>query len=166
MRRTSFENWPCSVARVTDLLGDWWTPLVLREAFYGTRRFEDFQSELGIARATLAERLRRLVELDIMARRAYQEQPLRHEYVLTEKGQDFFGVLMAMAAWGDRWLADASGPPVLFEHRSCGHHVHAEVVCDSCGEPLRSSDVRPRFGPGYPEDQAALPRARRRYAGP
>ncbi|MCS0601397.1 helix-turn-helix transcriptional regulator [Streptomyces sp. LP11] len=164
MRRTSFESWPCSVARTTDLLGDWWTPLVLREAFYGTRRFEDFQSELGIARATLTERLRRLVELDIMAKRPYQDQPLRHEYVLTEKGRDFFGVLMAMVAWGDRWLADEAGPPVLFEHRPCGHHTHADVVCDSCGEPLRPADVRPRFGPGYPSERAALPRARERFA--
>ncbi|MFJ4970050.1 winged helix-turn-helix transcriptional regulator [Streptomyces sp. NPDC088755] len=166
MRRTSFENWPCSVARTTDLLGDWWTPLVLREAFYGTRRFEDFQSELGIARATLTERLRRLVELDIMERRPYQDQPLRHEYLLTEKGEDFFGVLMAIVAWGDRWLADAAGPPVLFEHRPCGRHTHAQVVCDSCGRPLHPSDVRPRFGPGYPADRAALPRAQQRYNGP
>ncbi|MFD4576697.1 winged helix-turn-helix transcriptional regulator [Streptomyces sp. NPDC058417] len=166
MRRTSFESWPCSIARTTDLLGDWWTPLVLREAFYGTRRFEDFQGELGIARGTLTDRLRRLVELGLLTREPYQSEPLRHEYVLTEKGRDFFGVLMAMVAWGDRWLADEAGPPVTFRHTSCGHDVHAEVVCGECREPLRPDAIRPGFGPGFPADRATHPRARARFGTP
>ncbi|MDT7556111.1 MAG: hypothetical protein QOI68_581 [Pseudonocardiales bacterium] len=112
MRRTSFANWPCSVARTMDLLGDWWTPLVLREAFYGFRRFDEFQQELGIARNTLADRLRRLVDEGLLEKRAYQSEPVRYDYVLTEMGRDFYGVIAAMTRWGDRWLADEAGPGV------------------------------------------------------
>lgn len=155
MRRTSFAEWPCSVARTLDLLGDWWTPLVLREAFYGVRRFDAFQESLGIARNTLSDRLRRLVEEGLMAKRPYQTEPVRYDYVLTEKGADFFGVLMAMARWGDRWLAGEAGPPVILHHTRCGHDSHAEVVCANCREPLAAEETRLRTGPGHPTEPAA-----------
>ena len=109
MRRTSFAHWPCSVARTMDLLGDWWTPLVLRESFYGIRRFDEFQQALGIARNTLVDRLRRLVDEGLLEKVPYQTEPVRHDYVLTEKGRDFWQVLAAMMTWGDRWLADEAG---------------------------------------------------------
>jgi DNA-binding HxlR family transcriptional regulator len=120
MRRTSFVNWPCSIARTMDLLGDWWTPLVLREAFYGIKRFDAFQRELGIARNTLTDRLRRLVDEGLLEKRAYQRDPMRYDYVLTEKGRDFFGVLAAMSSWGDRWLSGDEGVPVVFHQDRCG----------------------------------------------
>ncbi|MFJ8931442.1 MULTISPECIES: helix-turn-helix domain-containing protein [unclassified Streptomyces] len=157
MRRTSFADWPCSIARTMDLLGDWWTPLVLREAFYGITRFDVFQQELGIARTTLAERLRRLVEAGLMEKRAYDSAPVRHDYVLTEKGRDFFGVLAAMNAWGNRWLSGEEGAPVVFEHDRCGHAAEAEVVCGHCGEPMAAEDTHARMGPGYPEKLARRP---------
>jgi DNA-binding HxlR family transcriptional regulator len=165
MRRTSFARWPCSVARTMDLLGDWWTPLVLREAFYGVRRFDAFQEGLGIARNTLADRLRRLVDEGLLDRRPYQTEPLRHEYLLTEKGRDFFGVLMAMSRWGDRWLADEAGPPVIVHHDRCGHDSHAEVVCAHCGEPMTAADTSMRMGPGYPPKLARRPDVQRRFGG-
>src|SRR5438105_15122374 len=84
MKRTSFARWPCSIARTMDLLGDWWTPLVLREAFYGIRRFDEFQQELGIARNTLAERLRRLVDEGLLEKQLYTSTPRRYDYVLTD----------------------------------------------------------------------------------
>jgi DNA-binding HxlR family transcriptional regulator len=139
MKRTSFAQWPCSIARIMDLLGDWWTPLVLREAFYGIRRFDEFQQELGITRNTLADRLRRLVDEGLLEKRAYQAEPVRYDYVLTEKGADFYGVLAAMSRWGDRWLAGEAGPPVTLHHEICGQDTHAEVVCARCAEPLTSS---------------------------
>src|SRR3954468_23923624 len=151
MRRTSFAHWPCSVARTMDLLGDAWTPLVLREAFYGIRRFDEFQQELGIARNTLTDRLRRLVDEGLLEQRHYQDEPRRYDYVLTEKGRDFFGVLAAMSRWGDRWLAGDEGAPVAFHHDTCGHDTEAEVVCAVCREPLRAEDTSMRMGPGYPE---------------
>jgi DNA-binding HxlR family transcriptional regulator len=164
MKRTSFANWPCSIARAMNLLGDWWTPLVLREAFYGIRRFDRFQRELGIARNTLADRLGRLVEEGLLRKECYQADPVRYEYLLTEKGQDFFPVLAAMSAWGDRWLDDGAGPPIVFHHRQCGHDSHAEVVCTECREPLKSDDVEYRMGPGYPAKIAGLPEVQARFA--
>jgi DNA-binding HxlR family transcriptional regulator len=164
MKRTSFARWPCSIARTMDLLGDWWTPLVLREAFYGVRRFDEFQNSLGIARNTLAERLSRLVEEGLLAKQAYQQQPVRYDYVLTEKGRDFFPVLAAMSRWGDRWLAGPDGPPITFHHDTCDHDVHAEVVCSSCGEQLRSAETTMRIGPGFPAKLKPHPVVRQRFS--
>lgn len=136
---------------------------MLREAFYGITRFDVFQQELGIARTTLAERLRRLVDEGLMEKRAYQTEPVRHDYVLTEKGRDFFGVLAAMNAWGNRWLAGDEGAPVVFEHDRCGHVAEPAVVCADCGEPMTAADTRPRMGPGYPRRLAERPDVRSRF---
>jgi DNA-binding HxlR family transcriptional regulator len=150
VKRTPFADWPCSVARAVDILGDWWTPLVLREAYYGVRRFDDFQRHLGIGRNILTQRLHRLVDEGLLARRPYQERPVRHEYVLTDKGRDFFPVVAAIVRWGDAWLAGDEGPPVILHHMPCDHDMHAEVVCSRCGEPLDVREVRGRPGPGFP----------------
>jgi DNA-binding HxlR family transcriptional regulator len=147
-----------------DLLGDWWTPLVLREAFYGVRRFDEFQHALGIARNTLADRLRRLVDEGLLEKELYTREPMRYEYRLTEKGRDFFGVLAAMSRWGDRWLAGEEGPPITFHHSLCGHDSYAEVVCAVCGEPMRAQDTSMRVGPGYPERLKQRPDVQRRFS--
>ncbi|MFC8513342.1 winged helix-turn-helix transcriptional regulator [Streptomyces sp. NPDC057257] len=163
MKRTSFSNWPCSIARTMDLLGDAWTPLVLREAFYGIHRFDDFRRELGIARNTLADRLRRLVDEGLLDKRLYQDEPRRYDYVLTDKGRDFFGVLAAMARWGDRWLAGEEGAPIVFHHHSCGRDAEAEVVCGGCGEPMTAEGTTMRMGPGFPERLRQRPDVQRRF---
>jgi DNA-binding HxlR family transcriptional regulator len=147
-----------------DLLGDWWTPLVLREAYYGIRRFDEFQQELGIARNTLSDRLRRLVDEGLMEKQLYTSEPKRYEYLLTDKGQDFYGVIVAMSHWGDTWLSGEAGPPVILHHESCGNDTHAEVVCAACGEALRSEDVTNQMGPGYPERLRERPEVQRRFA--
>ena len=144
MKRTAFSAWPCSIARSVDLLGDWWTPLVLRDAFFGIKRFEDFQRDLGIGRNVLTQRLNRLVDEGLFERVPYQEHPPRYEYVLTDKGRDFMPVLMAMSAWGDRWLSGPEGPPVVFRHKACDHDTEAHVVCSHCGEALNYGSVRGR----------------------
>jgi DNA-binding HxlR family transcriptional regulator len=159
MRRTRFANWPCSIARTVDLAGDWWTPLVMREAFYGARRFEQFQRGLGLSRNVLAQRLDRLVEEDMLARVPYQEHPLRHEYHLTEKGRDFFTVLAAMISWGDRWLAGEAGPPIELRDRDTGAPVKPEVVDATTGEALDVSRIIASPGPGLPEKLARRLRA-------
>jgi DNA-binding HxlR family transcriptional regulator len=161
--RPSFGNWPCSIARTVDLLGDVWTPLILREAFYGSRRFDGFQRELGIARNTLTDRLRRLVEQGLMERHLYESEPPRYEYLLTEKGRDFFPVLAAMSRWGDRWIAGQEGPPVTLHHDPCDHDAHANVVCSECGQPMRAEDTTVRMGPGYPERLRTHPDVLRRF---
>lgn len=163
MKRTGFAGWPCSIARTVDLVGDWWTPLVLREAFYGTTRFDDFERVLGIGRNVLTQRLKRLVEAGILERVAYQQNPPRYDYVPTEKGRDLFPVLAAIARWGDRWLASDDGPPVVLHHETCGHDTHAEVVCAQCRTPLQLADVTTRLGPGYPARHRAAALASGRF---
>jgi DNA-binding HxlR family transcriptional regulator len=150
MKRTSFSQWPCSIARTMDMLGDGWTAVVLREAFYGVRRFDDFQAMLSIPRNTLTDRLNRLVDEGLLAKRLYDERPQRYEYVLTRKGVDFFPVLAAMASWGDRWLAGDDGPPIIFHHKTCQHDMQAAVTCGECGEPVRLKDIGARPGENYP----------------
>jgi DNA-binding HxlR family transcriptional regulator len=141
MRRTSFADSECPIARTVDLIGDWWTPLVLREAFYGLRRFDDMQRALGIGRNVLTERLRRLVEEGLLARSKYQDHPERFEYHLTEKGQDLLPVLAAMIQWGDTWLRSRGDRSIVLRHRTCGRRMHVTAVCDQCREPLAARDV-------------------------
>jgi DNA-binding HxlR family transcriptional regulator len=139
MRRTRFHRWPCPIARATDLIGDWWTPLVLREAFAGRRRFEDFQRALNVPRAVLAKRLERLVGEGLMTRVPYAEAPVRYEYRLTDKGRAFWDVLAAMWRWGSDWLWDEKGPPVILVDHETGDEVRPVVVDEQTGKRL---DVR------------------------
>lgn len=155
VRRTSFENWPCSLARTVDLLGDWWSPLVLREVYFGGRRFEAIQNALGIGRNVLAQRLARFVDEGILVRQKYQDRPERYEYLLTEKGSDLVGVLTVMMRWGDRWLDRGKGPPLVLRHSTCDSLTHAEVVCANCREPLLLSDLEIELGPGFPDSKRA-----------
>lgn len=164
MKRPSFARWPCSIARTVDVLGDRWVPLVLRESFYGIRRFDDYQRELGIARNTLADRLRMLVDQGLLKKELYDREPPRYEYLLTDKGSDTYGVLAAMSRWGDRWLAGDEGPPIAIRHASCGHDTHAEVVCAECRQPLRADQITNRMGPGYPERLKTRPNVQRRFS--
>ncbi|WP_431969844.1 winged helix-turn-helix transcriptional regulator [Nocardia sp. bgisy134] len=163
MKRLSFAHWPCSIARTADIVGDSWTLLVLREAFYGIHRFDQIQRALGIPRNTLTERLGKLLEEGLLIKRAYTDEPKRYEYVLTEKGRDFFGVIAAITRWGDRWLAGEEGAPITLHHESCGHDTHAEVVCAECGHSLRAEETTMHTGPGYPEQLARHPEVRRRF---
>ncbi|MFC9892227.1 winged helix-turn-helix transcriptional regulator [Nocardia sp. NPDC127579] len=162
MKRTTFADWPCTVARTVDLIGDWWTPLVLREAFYGARRFEQFERVLGLSRNVLSQRLNRLTEEGLLERVRYQDRPPRDEYHLTDKGRDFFPVVVAMMRWGDRWLAP-DGPPVVLHHETCDHDTHAEVVCAHCREPLRHREVSVELGPGFPDRLRAAALATGRF---
>jgi DNA-binding HxlR family transcriptional regulator len=132
-----------------DLLGDQWTLLVLREAFYGVTRFDRFQESLGIARNTLTERLDRLVGAGLLDRVRYQERPARYEYLLSDMGRDFFPALAAIIHWGDRWLGDPSAPPITLWHKDCGRSTHAEVHCAHCQGELTSEHVTMQpTGPG------------------
>ncbi|MET0738904.1 MAG: helix-turn-helix domain-containing protein, partial [Acidimicrobiales bacterium] len=103
MRRTSFEDMQCSVAQALEVVGEWWSFLIIRDAFLGVNRFGQFQDRLGIARNVLSTRLDALVEHGVLKRVAYQDNPVRHEYKLTEKGRDLWLSLTALREWGDRW---------------------------------------------------------------
>jgi DNA-binding HxlR family transcriptional regulator len=145
-------SWPCSVARVVELFGDTWTPLIMRDLYHGLSRFDDFQRSLGVARNTLSDRLNRLVEAGVVSKRLYQDNPPRNEYLLTEKGRDFFGVLLAMADWGDRWLDEDRGAPVTFHHLHCGQDLGVRTICAGCGERVSLQQIEFRVGPGYPDE--------------
>lgn len=157
--RTDTSEWPCTIARASDLLGDGWNLLIIRQACLGARRFEEFQRGLGIGRAVLSSHLRRLVDAGVFHRVPYQEGPVRHEYRLTEMGREVFPILMAMARWGERWMTGPEGTPLVFHHEPCDHDAHGEVVCSHCGEPIALRDVRGRPGPGHPSPGAAGPSA-------
>jgi len=155
MKRTSFREWPCSVARSVDFLGDWWAPLILREAFLGTTRFSDFQENLSIGRNILTQRLKRIVEEGLMTKEKYQDGPARVEYLLTKKRAEFFDVITAMLRGGDRWLDEGKGPPLARHHHACGKTVHAKTVCDHCGEKFSHKDVNFTPGPGMDNQTAS-----------
>jgi DNA-binding HxlR family transcriptional regulator len=144
----SAEN--CSVKRALDIVGEKWTLLVLREAFYGARRFEQFQAHVGCARNILAERLTTLVDAGVMRRVPYRDhgQRERNEYRLTEKGFDLMPSVVALMQWGDRWEADPDGPPVTIAHRDCGRPVELVLRCSHDHAVLTARDTEPQPGPG------------------
>ena len=146
MQRTSFEGMNCSVAQTLEVVGEWWSMLVIRDAFLGVRRFDDFQTRLGISRNILNQRLNALVEHGVLQKVPYQDHPPRSEYRLTDKGRDLWGVLTAMRQWGDRWAAP-NGAPVEMVHDGCGHVSEAVPVCSRCGEVLDARAVHAVAGP-------------------
>lgn len=149
MRRSSFVDMKCSVAQSLEQVGEWWTLLIVRDALLGVRRFEDFQSRLGIARNILSARLDTLVVHGILERRAYSERPVRHEYVLTEKGRDLWPVMTALRQWGDKWNWDeGDAHPVVLVHDSCGHVCESVPHCSECGEEMTLRSIHVEQGPG------------------
>ena len=163
VQRTSFEDMTCSVAQCLDVVGEWWSLLIVRDAFLGVTRFDDFQARLGISRNILTQRLNHLVDSEILKRVAYSEHPPRSEYRLTAKGRDLWHVITAMRQWGDRWAAPA-GPPVETRHTACGHVVRpcrsartaASLSMPAPSLPSRVQERR-RAGSSAPDWQAQQP---------
>src|ERR1700722_6013744 len=158
--RSRIANKECSVARAMDAIGDRWSILLLREAYYGTRRFDEFQYYVGLASNILSTRLKKLVDAGIMTRVPLPEHTGRYEYVLTEKGRDFFPTYLALKKWGDDWLAEPAGPQVVFNDRGSGRPISYPELRTADGNRLRLEDIevtagsgavafnRKRFGPG------------------
>jgi DNA-binding HxlR family transcriptional regulator len=147
VERKSFADMQCSVAQCLEVVGEWWSLLILRDVFLGVSRFDDFQERLGISRNTLHQRLHHLVEGGILEKVSYCEHPPRYDYRLTEKGRDLWPVLTAMRQWGDSYAAP-NGPPVQITHKKCGRVADAVMVCSICGERLGPFDIRATPGPG------------------
>ena len=147
MDRTSAARDTCSVARTLEVVGERWTMLVLREAFYGVRRFNDFQQLLGAPRNVLTARLQTLVDAGVLRREPYREEGARerHEYRLTEAGRDLMPALVALMQWGDRHLADEAGGPVVVRHRDCGEQVSAVLTCAAGHAGLTARDTVPEL---------------------
>ncbi len=144
----------CSVARSLSLIGDRWTLLVIRNAFLGTRRFDDFHASLGMTRHVLADRLDRLVTAGVLRKEAYQERPTRYEYRLTEMGRDLYPVLLALTGWGDKWLDEGRGAPLVYQHMTCGHMTKPMMVCSECREPVNPREMTVMAGPGLAVNQS------------
>jgi DNA-binding HxlR family transcriptional regulator len=137
----------CSIARTLSVVGDRWTLLIVRDAFLGLRRFEDFQRDLGITRHLLSDRLRKLEDEGILERVVYQEKPVRHEYRLTRKGIELHPILISLVRWGDDWMGDDTGPPMVYEHKGCGYVGTPALHCPECREPVSARDIRARPQP-------------------
>lgn len=147
--RDAWATTNCSIARTLDVIGTRSTLLVLREAFLGTRRFDDFRRRVGVTEAVAAARLRDLVDAGLLARRPYREpgQRTRDEYVLTQAGRDLWPVMTALREWGDAHVADDAGAPVRVWHEACGSDVHVEVRCAE-GHVVRLGEAAAGPGPG------------------
>lgn len=141
MRWRSVGEANCSVARTLAVIGERWTMLILREAFMGRHRFDDFQRNTGIARNILASRLRALVNDGILERAEGEDEHARIEYRLTKKGLDLYPVMVAMLRWGDTWLCGEKGPPLTLVHRGCGAKATPAFVCPHCGENVTARDM-------------------------
>jgi DNA-binding HxlR family transcriptional regulator len=148
MQRTDFGDMHCSIARALHVLGETWTPLILRDLLIGVRRFDELQRDLGISTNVLTDRLRTLIEHDVVERRPYGPRPNRFEYQLTPKGRDAVPILLALVAWGDRWEPRRGGTPTHVLHTTCGQPTAAVVHCAECGERIDLDDLEYRRGPG------------------
>lgn len=149
MRFRDLTGEPCTISRPLGVLGDRWTLVIVKQAFAGTRRFEDFLAALRISRSRLADRLERLVDQGILRKQPYVDTRTRYEYRLTEKGLDLYPVLQAIRAWGDRYMAP-EGPPFRYLHRDCGGEPSVRLSCTECRAELTARDVQVELGPGFP----------------
>jgi len=139
MKRTRLDDAPCPIARSLDEVGEWWSLLILRDAMLGSTRFDQFQRGIGLATNMLTRRLQALVEAGMLERHPYQERPIRYEYRLSDKGRDFLPVLLAMAAWGNRWLMPDGAFRLVC--KDTGLTVHPVLVDRDSGRALAADWV-------------------------
>jgi DNA-binding HxlR family transcriptional regulator len=158
MQRKPFGNMQCPIARSLERVGEWWSILILRDAFHGLTRFDQFQKSLDIAPNMLTRRLSTLVESGLLERRRYHERPPRYEYVLTERGRDFRPVLWALLSWGNKHFAP-EGKSVVIVDRDTGAEADPVLVDRASGRTLSEPKFRSAAGP------AADERTRRRHEG-
>lgn len=147
MRKENFNHLDCSLARSLDMIGEWWSLLIIRDLFYGIKTFDALCGDLGIARNILSDRLKKLTERGLIDRCPKDTGTRRKAYCLTAKGNDLFPVIMALVAWGDRWESP-DGPPIIFRHKPDGHPARPVVICSQCGDVLHSKDIVAEKGPG------------------
>jgi DNA-binding HxlR family transcriptional regulator len=155
-----------SVGRTLSLVGDRWTIMILREAFFGVRRYGQLARNLEIPRPTLSLRLRKLVDAGLLDRVPYSTDPDRHEYRLTQAGRELFPAVIALMRWGDTHLAGPEGAPIVLHHETCRNTTHPHLTCDVCGEEINARNVRPERGPGFITDPRSAARPAGRRGGP
>ncbi len=147
MRKENFNHLECPLARSLNIVGEWWTLLVVRDLFYGITTFDALCRDLGIARNILADRLKKLQKRGVIENKKGTNGQRKTIYRLTQKGKDLFPVIMSLVAWADRWEAP-EGPPILFLHGEERHPVHPVVICQNCEKPINATGIIPEMGPG------------------
>ena len=150
MKLEDIDSQPCSIARALSEIGDGWSLMLVRDAFYGRTRFSDFVKYTGAQKTVVSDRLKRLVDAGIFDRVEYEQHPTRHRYLLTDKGRDLTRVMVALSAWGDRWLDNGKGAPIRIVHTECEHDAEARTVCGHCGGELAADNLVAAAGPGFP----------------
>src|SRR5215203_3540548 len=159
VKQSRLANKECSMARAMEVVGDRWSILILREAYYGVKRFDEFEYYVGVAPNILSNRLKKFVDAGVTTRVPLPEHSGRYQYVLTEKGRDFFPTYLALKKWGDDWLAEPDGPQVVFRDRSSGRQIEVPALLSARGKPLQLEDLEIVPGSG------AVPFNRKRFAG-
>jgi DNA-binding HxlR family transcriptional regulator len=159
-RRTDLSDTFCPVGRSAELVGDRAVLLILRDLFFGVRRFEAFQANTGLGPQILADRLKRMEQQGVVEKRPYQLRPVRHEYWLTDKGKGLFDVLYAMRNWAERWAyapgeSGDGGPAMHYVHRKCGADVGLATSCPECGETLGYGDLKGKMSPALLAERQA-----------
>ena len=158
-KRTDLSNTLCPVGRSAELLGDRAVLLILRELFFGNRRFEAIAANTGLGPQLVSVRLKLMERQGVVERHAYQDRPPRHDYWLTDKGKDLFGVLYAMRNWAERWAygegETGGGPAIRYVHRACGTDVGTANVCPGCGATLGYGDLKGEGSPALAAEQVA-----------
>ncbi|WP_409523863.1 winged helix-turn-helix transcriptional regulator [Nitrincola sp. MINF-07-Sa-05] len=150
MKRTDFSDMHCSIAQALNIVGEWWTLLILRDVFIGNHRFSGLLDSLGISRKVLTDRLETLVAEGILEQVPY-DTGNRFEYHLTQKGYELGPVLLTLIAWGDKWVFK-NQPPIELTHKACNQITSPQVVCSECGEPISFRDLIGEPSRHMPED--------------
>jgi len=158
MLGNDYDHQNCSIARTLEVVGERWSPLIVRDLLFGITRFDEIKNDLGIATNVLQTRLNRLVTEGIVKRHVYQQRPVRHEYRLTEKGLDLWPTIVALMQWGDRHAPSPTGVPTIIKHRGCGGMIDEHRICERCGERASAGSVRALPGPGASENHPLLAR--------
>lgn len=146
--RKRFESMHCGVAQALEQVGDWWTLLIVRDAFFGLRRFSEFQESLGIAKNILSDRLQKLVEHGVLEKTRLPESGQRYAYTLTKKGRDLWLLLTAMRLWSDKWVFGPDDVPLVARERDTGREVAALMAVDREGKPIEPAKLEWVLGPG------------------
>ena len=155
MLQRDYPDQVCSIARSLEIVGERWTLLILRDAFLGLTRFEEFQESLRIASNVLTNRLKLLCDEDVFERVADEQRPGRPKYVLTTKGRELAPALITLMKWGDRHYPTANGPPRLTLHAGCGGNIGPDLCCDRCGKHPAPGEIELPPGPGAPRTERA-----------
>jgi DNA-binding HxlR family transcriptional regulator len=133
----------CSIDSTLSVIGDRWTILILRDLFRGVRRFEQLRQDLGIAKNILSDRLSKLYDAGVVIQQPYQNNPIRNEYVLTERGKDLSPSLIALMHWGDKWYADGD-PPTILTHSKCDTALTQITLCPECDVQVTPDQISSR----------------------